>query len=505
MTLGRQSQFNGTERPLVASKVVRHAPWRCAQTGTIRNGQTAAAGRRFCSLGRRCLAAGLTALPRMGAAPDASPADRRMRVSGGTCRGTTDQTGGVRTRCSLVVALLISVIFVALGPAPAASAHATLLFTTPAVDGAVPTSPQTLQLVFDETVAPSASSLSLEASSGRAYSLGTVTSGDKGQTISAPVPSRLPVGQYLVRWQVGAEDGDTMRGEYRFAVGSTSGLTPGTAAVGTRGLAATSLLRWALFAGLSLALGGLVGSWLVSRSSGRTERLPAPLPWARAGANMGAVACAGLALLILGGGSLWRGLSLVSPEALMSSFPGRLAGLELVAFVVAAALLWGGRRVLAVMFLLVVPVAEGLRAHPQGSVPGLGAMLTGVHLAAAAVWVGALVHVIRVGRARRRVGAPAAGLVRSYARLALWLFLVVVLSGTISALILIPRGELTATLATTTYGRWLASRWCSWRWWRDWRFWRDGLSSVRSVGPSPRWPLTTRLACCSSSSASPGS
>jgi hypothetical protein len=45
------------------------------------------------------------------------------------------------------------------GPVPAASAHATLLFTTPAVDGAVPSTPQQIQLVFDQPVRPLGSSL----------------------------------------------------------------------------------------------------------------------------------------------------------------------------------------------------------------------------------------------------------------------------------------------------------------------------------------------------------
>lgn len=357
---------------------------------------------------------------------------------------------------SLVLALLVSVIFVAAGPATSASAHATLLFASPTVDGAVPTSPKSLQLVFDEAVVPSASSLYLEDSSGRAFDLGAAVSGDKGLTITASVTNPLPGGQYLVRWQVGAQDGDTMRGEYHFAVGSASALTPGAVSVQTGGLVQASLLRWLLFGGLSLALGGLVGSRLASRAGRQAEALTPPRSWALAGAIMGVVASAGLALAFLGGGSLWHGATRFSIEALMSSPPGRLAALEVVAFVLAAFLLWRERRLLAGALLMVVPVAEALRAHPHGAMPVVGALLTGVHLAAAAVWVGALVHVVRVGRARRRVGLPAAGLVRSYARLALWLFLAVVLSGSLSVLVLVSPSELASTLLGTSYGRWLA-------------------------------------------------
>jgi copper transport protein len=86
-----------------------------------------------------------------------------------------------------------------LGPVPAASAHATLLFTTPAVDGAVPSTPQQIQLVFDQPVRPLESSLQVTADPGQPVSLGAAVLAAKGQTVTAQVLAVMPTGRYLVR------------------------------------------------------------------------------------------------------------------------------------------------------------------------------------------------------------------------------------------------------------------------------------------------------------------
>lgn len=357
----------------------------------------------------------------------------------------------------MAVATTFAITAVLAGPVPSASAHATLLFTSPSVDGAVPTSPEAIQLVFDQEVVPSGSSLRLADDTGRTWPLGTVESGARGQTMSAQVLDTLPVGGYIVRWQAVAPDADAMLGEYRFAVGSTSGLSLGGGNVTTDGVAITTALRWLLFAGLALSLGGLLGGVLSDRA-GRSTGESAPRPWVRGGALLGGLASACLALVVVGGGSVLEGFRSLSLDSLLSNAPGRLAVMEVGAFGVAAVASWMNWRRVAALFLLLVPVAEGLRAHPQAVDPGLGATVTAVHLIAAAIWIGSLVHVVRVGNSWRRRGVSAAALVGSYARLALWLFLAVVLSGSIAGLSMIPLDELTPTLFGTTYGRWLLAK-----------------------------------------------
>jgi len=71
-----------------------------------------------------------------------------------------------------------------------------------------------------------------------------------------------------------------------------------------------------------------------------------------------------------------------------------------------------------------------------------------VHLLAAGVWMGALVHVVRAGLAWRGHRAALRYLITGYARWAAWAFALVVVTGT-AALILVPADALT----TTGYGR----------------------------------------------------
>jgi copper transport protein len=98
---------------------------------------------------------------------------------------------------------------------------------------------------------------------------------------------------------------------------------------------------------------------------------------------------------------------------------------------------------------MAVPVAEGIRSHAEQALPGWGGLATALHLAAAAIWVGALVHVVRAGVAWRTQRPALVWVVSGYARWAAWLFAVVVVTGTVSTLILVPWSALT----TTTYGR----------------------------------------------------
>jgi copper transport protein len=188
----------------------------------------------------------------------------------------------------------------------------------------------------------------------------------------------------------------------------------------------TAVARWLLFAALALALGGLAGRGLARQYKGR---FPAPLPgpWALRGSLLGVVASGWLAAI---GPS--RGLCLV----------------ELVAFGLAALLLrlrqpgWGAGALLAVV------VAEGLRAHPERIIPVVGALITYCHLVPAVLWAGMLVYVLRAAVSWRNHPEEMRGLIRLYAAAAAWLFALLVITGVISALVLVPLHS----LLTTGYG-----------------------------------------------------
>lgn len=96
------------------------------------------------------------------------------------------------------------------------------------------------------------------------------------------------------------------------------------------------------------------------------------------------------------------------------------------------------------------------RSHAAAYAGWVGGIVDFVHLAAAAVWVGGLVAVVVVvWRLRGPDPAAARRLVAGYARLAVWLVVVVAASGAFSATRLLTQP---ADLVATGYGRLLLAK-----------------------------------------------
>jgi copper transport protein len=208
----------------------------------------------------------------------------------------------------------------------------------------------------------------------------------------------------------------------------------------------TAVARWLLFAGLAIALGGLAGRGLARQYKG-TFPAPLPAPWALRGSLLGVAASAWLALIALSGAGLVTGLGHAS--RLGSTTPGAIAGVELILFAIAALLLRLRQPRWSVLPLVAVVLAEGLRAHPESIVPVVGALITYCHLLPAVLWAGMLLYVLRAAIAWRDYPDEMRALVRLYAAAAAWLFAFLVITGVISALVLVPLHS----LLTTTYGR----------------------------------------------------
>ncbi|HYU05457.1 MAG TPA: copper resistance CopC family protein, partial [Jatrophihabitantaceae bacterium] len=250
-------------------------------------------------------------------------------------------------------------------PATPASAHASLLTTTPAAGYSVASSPPALTLVFDQPVSVGGTPLRVDGPGG-AVELGAARLSNGDRWLTAAVPRPLARGQYTVTWQVVADDGDVVGSSYSFAVG--------TAAVSfsqpteTRGLPAAAVLRWVLFAALSIGLGGLAGQWVAARvirkaaAVGR-QLTPVRAPVAAASA-VGALAALGLSAHVLGGGNVVAGLTHPSIHALLASSAGRVSAAEVAAFALAAMLATRPRlQAAAALPLLAVVAAEGRRSH----------------------------------------------------------------------------------------------------------------------------------------------
>lgn len=350
--------------------------------------------------------------------------------------------------------LVLVPAFILLSFASPAQAHPTLLETLPQAGFSYAESPVEIGLVFDEPVA-------VQRLTVRGQARGLIATSDPsrspdGTKIIVTSDEPLLDGNYTVRWQITAEDGDIVDGAFDFGVGVSSAIAPGaTGESDTVGLGTVAVLRWVLFGGIALALGGLAGDAMVRdrvrRARSRLEiELKAPRPWVLSGSILGLVAVFGLALVQTGRGNLLDGVSGFSLNGLTRSDAGRLLLVEAAGFSVSALASLRPRRQLAVAGLIPIIVAEAWRSHLHADSAWLGSATIGVHLAIAALWVGALAHLVRTAFDWRGNRRQVVALFRRYAKFALAGYLAVVATGTVAAILVLPSW---GALTSTTYGR----------------------------------------------------
>ncbi len=222
---------------------------------------------------------------------------------------------------------------------------------------------------------------------------------------------------------------------------------------GTAALWLTGLERGVMLAGLALALGGLAGRGLARQYKGERPG-PLPTPWAVRGSLLGLVACAALLVTALAGPGLAAELARPPAAGLRSGGTAEIAAIELILFALAAAAARLRRTGLATLMLCGVIIAEGIRAHPEGIVPVGGAALSYCHMAPALLWAGLLAYALRTAVAWRADPDAVKGIVRLYAIAAGWLFAIVLVTGIVSALVLVPLGS----MLTTAYGLFLIAK-----------------------------------------------
>ncbi|MGA4842790.1 CopD family protein [Streptomyces sp. G45] len=227
-------------------------------------------------------------------------------------------------------------------------------------------------------------------------------------------------------------------------------------APGTPGI---TFLRTVLFAALCVQTGEVFIRRLARRVPG-APRGAAPPSWAWWAACAGFVAALGLASVVASGNLVPQHPSDLDIGGLAQSRDGRLALLEVNAFVVAALCARSRRPDSAVLPLAAVVVAEALRAHPPTEAsPLVGSGLTLVHLTCACLWAGGLLYALRT-LWRWRAHAPAAGVavLGLYARVAAVLFAAITATGTVSTLRRMPPDTVVDQLTETAYGRTLLAK-----------------------------------------------
>lgn len=219
------------------------------------------------------------------------------------------------------------------------------------------------------------------------------------------------------------------------------------------GLWLTGAERGLMLAGLSIALGGLAGQGLAKQFKG-TGPAPLPMPWALRGCLLGLAASVALILTALADPGLAAALARPPVFGLQSRATVLIAGFEAACFAAGAVLLRLRQSSRCVPLLISVVVAESIRAHPEGIVPVAGALLTICHLLPAVLWAGMLGYVLRAAIAWRADPVAMRGLVRLYGNAAAWLVSVILVTGAISAALLVPLHS----LLTTTYGQFLIAK-----------------------------------------------
>ena len=279
-----------------------------------------------------------------------------------------------------------------------AAAHALLLFADPVPEAILQRPPAAVTLTFTEPVTPAGNGIKVFSPSGRQVATPARAA---GRTLTAAVTSGES-GTYVVIWQVLAADTHPSRGAFRFSVGSptpnpySSLLSGGEIGTATpNGFVLQALARWMHFFGLALTFGVIIYQRLTRREP-RLRRVVL-------GGLVLLVAAEPVALVAQLASLSFDGATAI---AVMASDFGRLLGLRLAVVV----LLWA---VLALDVFwpvlglgIVMALIDGATAHAIPGLPGAGLLLSAIHVAAMALWVGALVGLLA---APRRSPSPLAG------------------------------------------------------------------------------------------------
>ncbi|MEV6837541.1 CopD family protein [Streptomyces sp. NPDC051133] len=230
----------------------------------------------------------------------------------------------------------------------------------------------------------------------------------------------------------------------------------GTGEAAAPGVGGTALLRTVLFAALCVPLGEL----FVRRLAHGLPGVPPERPrsWALPATAAGLVAALALASVVSAGDLVPHRLGQIDVGGLYGTRDGKLALLEVNAFLLAALCAVTGRTAARLWPPAAVVVAEALRAHPPAEQsPLVGSGLTLVHLTCAALWTGGLLHTVRT--LRLWPGCPAGtALLGRYARVAAVLLAAVTATGVWSSLRRMPPATILDQLTTTAYGRTLLAK-----------------------------------------------
>ena len=361
-----------------------------------------------------------------------------------------------RTRAparAAAVALALLVALVVAGPARPAAAHATLQDTSPAGDARVEEVPPEVTLTFDEPVTATTGSVQVIDPSGGRVDGGAESRAD-GRTVAVAVDGDA-VGTYTVAFRVVSDDGHTITGSFVFDVQTSTGAADVDQSIPLLTSAVGGVGRWLSYAGPIVAVGAALLLVVVRRGAGAggAGRVLGRLVAGGAVAGALGAALAVLAQVALTTGRPVTGAVGLVAEVAADSRPVEVAlvraGVLALGALVALLALVSRRREAGLVVAGVVVAGGGLLApvagHPwTADGRALAVTADGAHLLAASVWLGLLAALAATAT---RLPDPVAA-VRSVSRAALVASLVLLVTGTASAWLLL--GSFEALLRTAS-------------------------------------------------------
>ncbi len=173
----------------------------------------------------------------------------------------------MRTRGRVLV--MLAVVAGGSALASAASAHAYLIKTVPAVSGVLNAPPPNVQLTYDEAVEPRFAIISVTNAAGQQETTGPVHRLPANpDTLVVALRPRLPEGWYLIYWRAISVDGHPVSGAFTYAVGPNPGPAPQFVVPNISASATTPPLlitRWLMFIAVMAAIGLFVVRMLIVR------------------------------------------------------------------------------------------------------------------------------------------------------------------------------------------------------------------------------------------------
>lgn len=339
--------------------------------------------------------------------------------------------------------LLMSVLLAAVASLVAnvgvAGAHAELESTTPAAGSTVATAPASITMSFTESISIADSGVRIFDPQGNEA---PVTSRAEGTKITSDMPANAADGTWTISWAAVSADGHPISGAWVFHIGSAEGGADVDALSGSGEQAwlkaLRALSRFVLFVSLFSLLSALVWSPISQTWE---------MVWA-AGAWLGALGLASADIgMISSAGSPAFGESL---SLWLSTTSGRFLAVSIGLLLIAHVVALGTevhRRWAAALWAMPM-VAALLSGHGSVLEPTLiSAVLTVVHVVAAAVWLTGVVDLER----RRAWTREDVGRVT---RVATWSVVAVGVSGVALGILRVPASD----VFTTAYGRLIGAK-----------------------------------------------